>query len=361
MLDYPSKQSEETILKIAEKLANKWKPIMLENKLLIGDNFEWLSRLMLTYRSKIDFIYIDPPFNTKRDFYVSNERSNTVSSENSGVIAYSDTLTKEKYLEFMRERLILLRELLSDRGSIYLHIDLKMGHYLKVIMDEIFGEENFKNDLTRIKSNPKNFYRKAYGNEKDMVLFYSKNKKRNIWNEIRMPLEKEEIMIRFGKVDKKGNRYTTIPLHAPGETKNGKTGQMWRGMLPPKGRHWRTNPEDFDVMDSQGLIEWSNNGNPRIIKYAKDHKGKKVQDIIRYKDPQNPIYPTQKNIDMLELFIMVSSDPDSICLDCFAGGGTTLMAARSLGRSWIGIDNSEISCDKISKRMKLEKKDIIML
>ncbi|NCC20679.1 hypothetical protein EOM33_06585, partial [Candidatus Saccharibacteria bacterium] len=94
----------------------------------------------------------------------------------SATVAYSDQMTPPEYVEFMRERLILLRELLSDSGSIYLHIDNKMGHYIKVVMDEIFGVNNFKNDISRIKSNPKNFTRKAYGNQKDMVLFFAKSK-----------------------------------------------------------------------------------------------------------------------------------------------------------------------------------------
>jgi adenine-specific DNA-methyltransferase len=139
-------------------------------------------------------------------------------------------MERYEYFEFIRERLVLIRELLSDKGSIYIHIDYKVGHYIKILMDEIFGIDNFKNDITRIKSNPKNFSRTAYGNEKDMILFYAKNKDNNIWNEIRTTLTSKELLKSFSKIDENGERYTTIPLHAPGSTSEGITGQEWRGM-----------------------------------------------------------------------------------------------------------------------------------
>ena len=248
------------------------------------------------------------------------------------IIAYSDKFTLEEYLEFIRERIVLMHRLLSEKGSLYFHIDTKMGHYCKIIIDEIFGRDNFLNDITRIKSNPK-------------------NRGRNIWNNITELLTGEEIKTRYKKVDERG-RYTTIPLHAPGETLNGPTGRPWRGMLPPQGRHWRTDPIEFDRLDAEGLIEWSSTGNPRIKKYAKDHKGKKIQDIWRFKDPQNPQYPTEKNEDMLTQIIQQSSNKDSIVLDCFAGGGTTLIAAEKSCRKWIGIDSSEEGIKTIRKRLK---------
>ena len=220
-------------------------------------------------------------------------------------IVISSLLLREftdSFLKMMYERFILIKELLSEQGSLYVHIDTKMGHYFKVMLDEIFGKECFKNDLTRIKSNPKNFDRRAYGNQKDMILFYSKNPKKNIWNEIKETLEENEIESKFPKIDFDGRRYTTIPLHAPGESK-GITGRSWRGMMPPEGRHWRTSPEEFEKMDAAGIIEWSSTGNPRIKKYADEHKGKKIQDVWSFKDPQYPLYPTQKNQDMIELII----------------------------------------------------------
>ncbi len=319
---------------------------------IYGDNFEAMAKLMNGKKGFLDLVYIDPPFNTNQVFAISEKRANTISRSQSSVIAYSDLMDEDQFMRFMYERFVLIYELLSEEGSLYVHIDTKMGHYFKIILDEIFGSQNFKNDITRVKSNPKNFSRKAYGNEKDMILFYSKNHKKNIWNEVRIPLGAEEIESKFSKTDENGRRYTTIPLHAPGETANGVTGMPWRGMLPPEGRHWRTSPEDFDRMDAEGLIEWSKTGNPRIKKYADEHQGKKIQDIWTYKDPQNPRYPTQKNMEMIKLIILQSSRENGIVMDCFAGSGTTLLAAAETGRRFIGIDASKIAFDMMCGSLK---------
>lgn len=322
-----------------------------DNILIYGDNLNAMKGLLSGgFKEKVDLIYIDPPFNTNQKFTVGNGRASTISRSKNGLIAYEDEKSPEVFLEFLRQRLILMKELLSKEGSIYLHIDFKIGHYVKIIMDEIFGIENFKNDITRIKSNPKNFFRKAYGNEKDLILFYAKNNKTNIWNDIRIELNNNELIEKFKKKDEYGY-YNTIPLHAPGES-NGITNSMWRGMFPPEGRHWRTKPSEFDILELQNKIEWSKTGNPRIKKYAHEHKGKKIQDIWTFKDPQNPLYPTEKNSEMLKQIIKQSSKENSIVMDCFAGSGGTLINAMLLGRKYIGVDNSEISMDIIKKRLK---------
>ncbi len=351
-LEFNNKKTDKEILNKANQFLFNKKIIDTNKSLLLyGDNFCGLSFLLKNgYKNSIDLVYIDPPFNTNQKYFISQNKCNAISKNTNGFLAYNDNLSIDEYLEFMRERFVLIYNLLSDKGSLYVHTDIKMGHYLKILLDEIFGIENFKNDITRIKSNPKNFDRRAFGNEKDMILFYSKNNKKNIWNNVRMPLNQQEIDKLYPKIDKVG-RYTTIPLHAPGTTLNGVTGKEWRGLLPPEGRHWRTDPNKFDIMDSQGLIEWSSTGNPRIKKYLKDHKGKKVQDIWKYKDPQYPNYPTQKNQKMIEFIINQSSSEDSIVLDCFAGGGTTLFACENTNRKWIGIDQSDQSINIIKNNL----------
>jgi DNA modification methylase len=223
--------------------------------------------------------------------------------------------------------------------------------YIKTIMYEIFGMDNFRNDITRIKCNPKNFYRKAYGNTKDMILFYSKTKDL-IWNDPKLPFSEKDKNNLFRKINKNGRAYTTIPLHAPGETKNGATSGIFKGLKPPKGRHWRCSPQELEELDSAGLIEWSSNGNPRKIIYADEADGKKMQDIWEFKDYQYPVYPTEKNIDLLRTIISASSNEGSTVLDFFCGSGTTLIAAQELNRNWIGIDQSEQAI-KIAK-MKLD-------
>lgn len=348
-LKFENKLTEKQILEKAKDFGKLDTNALDTNLFIFGDNFEGMAKLYNTFGPCVDLVYIDPPFNTNQTFSVSEGRCSSISRAKNGLIAYSDQLTKAEFLEFLRERIILIKNLLTDKGSLYLHIDCKIGHYVKILLDEIFGEENYRNDITRIKSNPKNFNRKAYGNEKDVIYFYCKNAKNQIWNEIKIKETDEELEKLFPKFDENGRRYTTIPLHAPGET-NGVTGSEWRGMLPPEGRHWRTDPTVFDVMDRNGLIEWSRNGNPRIKKFADEHQGKKIQDIWKFKDPQYPRYPTEKNLDMLLRIVDESSLDDSIVMDCFAGGGTTLWAAHIRSRKWIGMDASSIALKTITKR-----------
>ncbi len=340
-LIFSNKKTEKEILKFSPT-SHFSVPFENNNSLIQGDNLSALSILLNEYNmaKKIDLIYIDPPFATNGTFSVGKNRTSTISASSEDEVAYTDTILGEEFLEFLRERLIFARELLSDYGSIYLHIDYKIGHYIKIIMDEIFGSENFRNDITRIKCNPKNFSRKAYGNIKDLILFYSKSKN-PIWNEPFESYSKEDISRLYKKTDENGRAYTTVPLHAPGETKDGVTGGEFKGIKPPKGRHWRTSPEELEKLDSQGLIEWSVNGVPRRKIFADEQKGKKMQDIWDFKDYQYPVYPTEKNIDLLKHIVATSSRENSIVMDFFCGSGTTLCAAQELGRKWIGIDQSE--------------------
>jgi adenine-specific DNA-methyltransferase len=186
---------------------------------------------------------------------------------------------------------------------------------------------------------------------KDLILFYTKADN-YIWNEPKHQRAEDEIQRLFNKVDVNGRSYTTNPLHAPGETRNGKTGRMWKGMLPPKGRHWRYDPKVLDELETKGLIEWSATGNPRKIVYADEMPFKKLQDIWEFKDPPRPSYPTEKNLEMLRTIVATSSAEDSVVLDCFSGSGTTLVAADQLNRSWIGIDRSEIAIKTALGRLR---------
>jgi adenine-specific DNA-methyltransferase len=301
----------------------------------------------------VKLIYIDPPYGTKQDFTFSGERFSTISRMNGGKVAYQDMLTGEDYLKFLSGRLLLMREMLSEDGSIYLHIDSKMGHYVKVLMDKIFGDKNFINDITRIKCNPKNFARKGYGNVKDMILFYSKTKNYT-WNDPRQSIELVENDSRFKSTNKDGRKYTTTPLHAPGETANGDTGKEWKGMMPPVGRHWRYNRKVLDKLDNAGLIEWSSTGNPRKKVYAEDVRkaGTKMQDIWMFKDPQKTQYPTEKNMEMLKTIVKASSNEGDIVMDAFCGSGTTLVASQELNRRWIGIDSSDQSISICKNRLR---------
>lgn len=363
-LIYEDKKSIEKIEKKILTCKSEFSSLKTKNKyglFIKDDNFIAMSRLLDEYQGKIDLIYIDPPYNTKSIFYYDNKKTSTISSSKNVDIAYKDNMAFKDYLEFVRERLILIHKLLSPKGTLYLHIDIKVGHYVKIILDEIFGANNFINDITRVKSNPKNFSRNAYGNEKDVIYVYSKIEKNNIFNNVLNPISKEKIEKKFSKIDKNGKRYTTVPCHAPGETKNGVTGMKWKDIFPPKGRHWRYSPEELEKLDKDNRIEWSKNGVPRIIKYADEHNGEKIQDIWKdFKDPQYPDYPTQKNLDMLELIIKQSSNENSVIMDCFAGSSSFLEIGLKNNRFVIGIDNSDIAYKLLLSNQNLQKIEVII-
>lgn len=329
-----------------------------------GDNLEGLRRLV-HLGIIVDLVYIDPPFATNNDFLIDKDRANSVSA--SGKVAYSDKTRGAAYLNELRLRLHAIHDVMSQTGSAYVHIDVKMEHHVRLLMDDVFGAQNFRNSITRIKCNPKNFDRYSYGNIKDTILFYSMSPTRITWHPQREPMSFDDIQRLYPLVDVHGQRYTTTPLHAPGVTLNGPTGQAWRGMLPPSGRHWRYPPERLDELDAAGMIAWSATGNPRKIRYAHDPDSdnempsKLPQDVWIYKDPQRAIYPTQKNEEMLERIILTSSDSSDTVLDCYAGSGGTLLQAHKLGRRFIGMDNSEAAQRVIEQRLRESKIDYVPL
>ncbi len=314
----------------------------INRTLISGDNFQAMKNLINKHNlsGAIDLVYIDPPFASNNIFKVGKLRTSTMSAATGDILAYSDNLEGAEYLEFLRQRLILIRELMSEKASIYLHIDYKIGHYVKLVMDEVFGIDNFKNDITRVKCNPKNFARKGYGNIKDMILFYTKTDEFT-WNEPRQERENGELDRLFNKIDTEGRRYTTNPLHAPGETVSGESGQPWNGLKPPEGRHWRYSHSVLNELEAAGLIEWSKNGVPRKKIYPEDFPTKRVQDIWEFKDKPNPIYPTEKNLDLLSRIIQTSSNQGDLVLDTFCGSGGFLFAAEQLQRRWLGMDASK--------------------
>lgn len=255
----------------------------------------------------------------------------------------------------MRRRLILLRELLSDDGSIYIHLDNNMLFEIKVVMDEIFGQKNFRGFITRKKCSNKNYTKNSYGNISDYIIYYAKSEKA-IWHRATTSWTEEKIKKEYPCIDEKtGRKYKKVPIHAPG-VRHGETGKEWRGMKPPGGKHWQYTPTKLDELDKNGEIYWSANGNPRRKVFFDENKGIAVQDI--WLDVQDSLnqnikitgYPTEKNPQLLERIIKASSNENDYILDCFVGSGTTLDIAQKLGRKWIGIDNSSEAINHVFKR-----------
>ncbi len=318
-----------------------------ENLVVFGDNAEAMHELAQHggLAEAIDLVYVDPPFNTGRVFDTADGRQ-----------GYSDIWPSERaFLFFLRTRLRLVEQLMSPRGSFYLHIDRTVGYRARVVIDRTIGREHFRNEITRVKCNPKNASRKAYGNETDVIYFYARPDA--VWNELREPLTAEQIASQYTKIEPEtGRRYTTSPLYAPGVVKDGPTGGPWRGMLPPRGKHWSRPPANLDELDRQGRIEWSATGNPRRKLYADESPGTKIQDVWVFKDKggSRDCYPTEKNLELLERVVQQSSAPGSIVLDCFMGSGTTLVAAAKHGRRFVGIDESRTSLAETMRRLTQE-------
>jgi adenine-specific DNA-methyltransferase len=339
---YAGKKANIEILKFpAAKITELWQGKNVKNieslgQFYFGDNLAVLSYLCTqeSLKGQVRLIYIDPPYATNQVF-VSRGRTG----------GYHDLVVGAHYLEFLRERLILLRELLADDGSIYVHLDDNMAFEIKLIMDEVFGKKNFRNFIVRKKSNPKNYTRKQFGNIADYILFYSKTSD-YAWNRAYNSWLPEEAEKEYPYIEKEtGRKYKKVPIHAPG-VRNGDTGLPWKGLTPPQGKHWQYKRSTLDELDSKGAIFWSRNGNPRRKIYLDENMGIPIQDVwMDVKDAHNQNikitgYPTEKNPALLQRIIRASSNPGDIVLDCFSGSGTTLGVAADNGRRWIGIDNS---------------------
>jgi len=339
-LSYQGKKPDNEILLT---LPADCRPLWMEksgppapNRLCYGNNLPVLAALMHdpAVRGRVRLVYIDPPYATKSVFQSRNQTD-----------AYMDLLEGAHYLEFLRERLILLRELLADDGSIYVHLDDNMAFLAKAVMDEVFGRANFRNWITRKKCNPKNYTRKTYGNVTDYILFYTKSEN-YVWHRPVEPWTEQKADKEYQYAEPgTGRRYKKVPVHAPG-VRNGETGQPWKDMKPPPGKHWQYPPRVLDEMDGRGEIYWSPTGNPRRKIYLDQSEGIPSQDIwLEFRDAHNQNiavsgYPTEKNPNLLARIIQASSNEGDLVLDCFSGSGTTLNVASQSGRRWIGVDNS---------------------
>lgn len=322
-------------------------PSIGKNRLIFGENLHVLAALCSdkSIRGKVDLIYIDPPYATGGIFTDREQGA-----------AYSDTISGGEFIEHLRTRLLISKTILSKSGSIFLHLDERFVFHAKLIMDEVFGSENFRNMIVRKKCNSKNYTKKRLGNVVDYILWYTKSNK-YIWNPPSTPLTEDFIEREYAYVEKVSRRrYKRVPLHAPG-VRFGETGQHWRGKMPPAGKHWQYPPRVLDEMDLRGEIYWSKTGNPRRKIYLDQKHGLPLQDIwLDVKDAHNQNcsitgYPTEKNLALLERIILAASNPSSLVLDFFCGSGTTAEAANLHGRNWICIDRSEVAIRSCAQRL----------
>lgn len=347
-IQYPGKKPTEEILSTPPAYYELSKTYCGgDNRLYHGDNLSVLATLAQdkSVAGKVRLVYIDPPFATASAFESRKQKH-----------AYDDHLIGPAFVEALRTRLILIHHLLAEDGSLYLHLDERMAFHFRVILDEIFGEQNFRSFITRKKCNPKNYTRKTYGNVADYILFYSKTDA-YAWNRPIEPWDEARAVKEYQCIDEQGRRYKKVPVHAPG-VRNGETGKPWRGKVPPPGKHWQYPPATLDEMDARGEIYWSPTGNPRRKIYLENSAGVPLQNIwMDMRDAHNQNihitgYPTEKPSDLLARIIESSSNPGDLVMDCYAGSGTTLAVASNLGRRWIGVDRSDEAIKTTIRRLK---------
>lgn len=346
-----------------EQWKDGWK-----NIIAFGDNLQFLKTLNENrnpliknrVKGKVKLIYIDPPFGTDSDF-----------SSNNNQIAYKDKAKGADFVEFIRRRLIVAKELLSEDGSIYVHLDIKKSHYIKVILDEIFGEFAFKNEIIWQRSDPHNDAKKKYGNIHDVILYYGKSSTTLYnWDKITIELSKSAIKeyswmkLSDGKIVKgieplpEGARLLKLE-RATWKGNNAEKYFTWRGVTPKKGIQWIGTIEEMETWLKQGdlFLPKFPKGAQRCRVVFLDNRieqGQVVQDIWqdvgRMKGGKG-LYPTQKPEQLLERIIKASSNEGDIVLDFFGGSGTTAAVAEKLNRKWITCDIGKLSFYTMQKRL----------
>ena len=318
----------------------------------------------------IDLIATDPPFNKNRDFHatpdslaagakfqdrwswerdvhqdwvdqITDDYPRLMEAIESARFAHSDGMGA--FMCFMAVRLLEMWRVLKPTGSLYLHCDPTASHYLKAVMDAIFGWKNFKNEITWQRSNSHNTA-KRYGNVSDIILYYTRSRE-CVWNTQYQPYGEAQLS-RFRHKDSNGRRYKLENL--TGSRIDSDSGKFeWRGTMPPPSRGWGYTVEQLEVWWSEGRIQTKRDGTPRMdgLKvYLDESPGKPAMNIwtdiprIANTSAERTGYPTQKPLALYERMIEASSNEDDIVLDPFCGCATTPVAAERLGRQWVGID-----------------------
>ncbi len=342
------------------------------NRLIYGDNLLVMQALLAgdpatglsSMRGKIDLIYIDPPFDSKADYRTKITLPNVGANGNSPMqieqkptvieqFAYSDTWKDGtvSYLQMIYPRLVLMRELLSDQGSIYLHLDWHVGHYVKVLMDEVFGKENFRNEIVWKRSTAHSDAG-TFGTVHDVILFYTKTNLDWIWNQQYSPYTEEYIKNQFRYTDEKGKHYRSGDLSAAGLSGGGYE-YDWKGIK----RLWRCPPATMEKLEQEGKLTYTGKGLVRLKIYLDEMPGLPTQSIwddvnrIHHLANERLDYGTQKPEALLERIIKTSSNENSIIADFFMGSGTTGAVAERLGRRWIMSDIGKPAIMTTRKRL----------
>lgn len=361
----------------------------MKNRLYYGDNLDVLREHIAD--ESVDLVYLDPPFNSQAGYNVifrdqTGERSAAQilafedtwhwSSTDEAVLDQmiaqhgelasflSDTVRRlgknslSAYLVMMGVRLLELHRVLKATGNLYLHCDPTASHYLKIMLDVIFGPQHFRSEIIWKRTSSHNSA-KRFGPVHDTILHYGKSKQVR-WMPQYGPYDQEYLDEFYVHEDADGRRWRRSDLSGAG-VRRGATGEVWRGIdVSAKGRHWAVPPAELDRLDALGKIHWpaKADGVPQLKRYADEQKGVPLPDVWTDIRPLHNLaterlgYPTQKPLALLERIIMASSNEGDVVLDPFCGCGTAVAAAQKLGRRWIGIDITHLSVGLIKARLK---------
>ena len=316
-----------------------------------GDNLEQLAKLP---DACVDLIYIDPPFNSNRNYEV-------FWGETKEKRAFEDRHENTKaYIDYMRPRCVQLARVLKKTGSFYYHCDWHASHYVKVMLDQIFGENNFVNEIVWKRSDAKSDVgqgAKHFGRVHDSIFYYSGGDDEYTFNAKFTPLPQSTIDSWYKHVEEgTGRRYNKADVTGPGGAAKGCPVFEWKGIT----RAWRYSKANMERLEKEGRLVYSKTGMVYQKRYLDESKGVSLSswwddiDMLRGINAggERLGYPTQKPLKLLERIIEVSSNENDIVLDAFCGCGTALVAAQKLKRQWIGIDISPTACRVMAKRLR---------
>lgn len=367
----------------------------LLNKLFFGDNLSWLRNHREFPDASVDLVYLDPPFNSNADYNVLfRETSGEVSQAQ--FHAFTDTWSwadaaetyhqfidqcpnvavvemmeafhsflknspMMAYLAMMAPRLVELHRVLKETGSLYLHCDPTASHHLKLMLDAIFGSENFRNEVVwRRYKRPKGsqFAARKFGSSTDAILFYTKSGAYEFHlDRVKVGLTEEEIGQRYNVTDAKGRYYSGPLLRSASMGARPNLVYEYKGFKPgPEG--WRMTAAKLKALDEIGDMFWTKSGVPRRKVRPQDDPGVTIDNLwsdieaLGAQAQERLGYPTQKPLALLERIISASSNPGDVVLDPFCGCGTTIHAAQKLGRKWIGIDVTYLAINLIKRRLR---------
>ncbi|MBW8762481.1 MAG: site-specific DNA-methyltransferase [Microbacterium sp.] len=350
---------------------------MTERHLHAGDNLDFFREVD---PETVQMVYMDPPFASGRDYKAVMRSRRSGGSET--VDAFSDIWNRDasplriespkvhvllnalapaltpsltNYLHMMASRIVEAWRVLEPRGSIYLHCDPAASHYLKMILDVVFGPENFRNEIVWRRTHAHSSSRR-YGPVHDVILFYSKTGD-YVWNQPYVPYAREYLDKYYTGSDSKG-RYQLITCTGPGDRRGTRAHYEWRGQYPPPGRHWAWQVERMEELDAAGLLVHSATGVPRRKRYEHEAPGVALQDVwndigrLDAHSLERTGYETQKPISLLTRMISASTEHGGVVLDPFVGSGTTAVAAEELGRGWLVADRSLLAASLTLSRAR---------